>query len=211
MSKTASKTNLKRKAQLEEEDEENEDETMSDRTDSDSEAETLPEFNNTPFMIDIPDEKKKLLELKYQVSMYAQLSPKDSNIGAYSIVLENPNSKKSPNTISSKRFASQDNPKHLLMECELQALISALKFIYSLDEQKEYMCVDIQTSSVYVVNVVREWLALWAETQFEARPNKEMLKELWTIIQPYKDNIQVAWQPEMPQMLKDAVNQFFVD
>ena len=71
-----------------------------------------------------------------------------------------------------------------------------VKYIYSKlkdDKSRNYVCIEIATSNVYVTNVLREWIYVWSKDDFKGRPNGEQLREILPYLLQYKENIKFKW------------------
>jgi len=135
-----------------------------------------------PFFEDIPDDKKRLYELKYNVHITCG---QRNNEYEYKCTIVNKQSQQfiTYGTSPSKQSA------------ELQGLLYALEYIYANqtnEQTSQYINVDVQTDSVYLVNLVREWLAKW-NTDFSVRPHAELLERVWNFVSLYEKNIEISW------------------
>lgn len=140
---------------------------------------------NRAFLQEIPEDKKALLELNFTVQILTSWF-QEEKFGTWSAAIKDNNGKKS--TIQGKY-----NEKLAL---ELIAAIEAIRHIYSRykdDKTKSYVCIEVQTSSIYVTNVLKEWIYTWASDNFEKRPNAEYLRTIYPYLLQYKENINFRW------------------
>ena len=135
------------------------------------------------FFEEIPEEVRKLYDLRFSVYIQA-------NDNQYiSMIVNNKNKKTTmQGVLPSQTIAG------IKQRAELQALIEALRYIYSTSEHQEFICVEVITDSVYLVNIVREWLVKW-QHQLQSRPHAELLQQLWTFLSVYGKNIEINWVP----------------
>ena len=65
---------------------------------------------------------------------------------------------------------------------ELNACIEGIKWILDKYENnkelQKHVQIKLYSNSVYCVNFIKEWMAIWKETNFENRPNKDLLQKL---------------------------------
>ena len=165
-------------------DDDDEDEDMRDLRDVQSVS--LNSGTETTFFEEIPEEVRKLYDLRFSVYVDAQ----DANW--ICIVMNNKNKK----TTMQGTIQTTTSVPGIKQRAELQALVEALQFIYSTCDTatKSFVCVEVFTESVYLVNVVREWLVKW-QHQLQSRPHAELLQKLWSFLQLHSKNIEISWLP----------------
>ena len=175
-------------------DEEDDDLTISDvdSNDDDDMMSSTPQHASNAhaqFFEEIPEEVRKLYDLRFTVCVDA----KDANWVC--IVVNNKNKK-----TTMQGSIADSNVAGVKQRAELQALIEALQCIYSTCDNKEFVCVEICTESVYLVNIVREWLSKW-QHQLQSRPHAALLQQLWTYLSTYGKNIEIVWMPILSNAL----------
>ena len=135
-----------------------------------------------PFMCEIPEDKKKLLELKYTV--YCDTT-KDN--WAYMIVDNN----------NKKTIAKGPSGENDADRCKLIAILEAVQTIFDKleEELKPHVNIEVYTDSVYCTNTLREWIYKWVETNFENKPNADLLPDAYELLHEYKNNVNFKWHP----------------
>lgn len=146
----------------------------------------MSNITTIPFMCEIPEDKKKLLELKYTV--YCDTT--DEN-WAYMIV-DNNNKK----TIV-KGQGDESTFKHTPDRLKLIAILEAVQNIFDKleEELKAHVNIEVYTDSVYCTNVLREWMYKWVDTDFDNKPNADLLPDAYELMHEYKNNINFKWYP----------------
>jgi ribonuclease HI len=143
------------------------------------------------FYEDIPEEVRQLYELKYTVGIASRLNEAQQNASWSCVVVNNKNKK-----VCMQGEIGIDASSSFLackQRGELQALIEALQSIYSdSNPHKEFTNVTIYTDSVYMTNIVREWIHKW-QHQLQSRPHAILLQQLWSYLSVYHKNIEILW------------------
>jgi len=139
-------------------------------------------MSEVDFVQEIPADKKYLLELKYSVYLS---SVEEKWV---SLIVDNKNKK----TEFSEKVEGASKER-----CELLAMILSLTWLYDKFDEKArgYLCVDLYTDSLYGSNIANEWITKWKPTNFEGRPNEDLLHTLAEIIEEYKTNLHVIYLP----------------
>ena len=141
------------------------------------------------FVQKITDEKKKLRELTFNVYTTSCFDEK-TNIGSYSFCVIDRYEKKT--TIIEQVNSTTKS------EIELKPILESVKYITKVTPTnfKQYICINLCSTSLYSVNIIREWLSKWIEendtqnfVKFNERPNHEILKEINDLISVIKFNI----------------------
>ena len=147
------------------------------------------------FVQKITDEKKKLRELTFNVYTTSCFDEK-TNIGSYSFCVIDRYEKKT--TIVEQVNSTTKS------EIELKPILESVKYIMKVTPPnfKQYICINLCSTSLYSVNIIREWLSKWIEedtgapspatqsfVKFSQRPNHEILKEINNLISVIKFNI----------------------
>ena len=158
----------------------------------------------TEFLSPIPPEKKKLLELKYNVycrsflfgnsdNKSIHINPNQSKqIGCYvGIIIDNKNKK-----IVCKHI-EESSLKSLKTKLDLCCVIECLQIILNGldDETRPYACIQINTDSIYTSNIIKDWMIKWKETNFQNRPNRDQIDQLYSICTPIGKNLETQFIP----------------
>jgi len=117
------------------------------------------------FVKEVSSEKKRLQSFKYSIYI------KVSGIQWAYIIL---------NTNGEKKAYSGESPHSNEDRCYLIALVHGIKSIlqsYSMDELK-FIKISCYITSVYCMNVCKEWINLWKKDKFINRPNLDYLQQL---------------------------------
>jgi len=128
------------------------------------------------FVQKLSPEKKKIRELKYQLYTHGNTI---DNTWASLIIDRN----------EGKTFLCGDEKFEEKNRIHLVAIIEGLNWIYNQVEQKyrKYIVVTLYCDNVYCVNILKEWLQIWIDTEtLESKPNCDLLKTLHEIINKMK-------------------------
>lgn len=142
---------------------------------SDSEFESFSEDDEFPptsssskqiqFVKEVSTEKKRLQSYKF--NLYMKVT---GTKWSYIIM----------NTNGERITCDGDSPHSNEDRCYLIAMVSGIKSIlqsYSPDDLK-YIKITCYTTSVYCMNVCKEWLNIWKKDKFINRPNLDYLQQL---------------------------------
>jgi len=135
-----------------------------------------------PFMCEIPEDQKRLLELKYSVYCDA------INDKWCYLIVDNNNKK----TIVKGSDTSNDADR-----LKLIAILNSFENIYSNHDEQlhNHVNIEVYTDSVYCTNVLREWVFKWVSNNFDKRPNADLLPAAHTVMNQHKDTISLKWYP----------------
>jgi ribonuclease HI len=144
------------------------------------------------FLQEIPEEKKKLFELKFTVYTDGSCDPTSNNKpGGWAALLIDNKGK-----LIEMKGAEQPTTNNRM---ELLAIINSLKFLLenNPDETvRQYMCVDLYTDSTYCTNSIREWISKWiADGSLTNRPNSDLLLQAYELTQKFGSNLVIKWLP----------------
>ena len=156
------------------------------------------------FVIPVSEERIMLKSLKYTLYASGLAKETDTKIlnkgsdidnvsggGWASLVIDN----------KEKRIilcGCQEETKNSRME--LMAIIQGLKWILSEYDEKvrRHVQITLITDSVYAINCIREWIPAWKSSNFEMRPNADLLIILNDLLEQTnidtKSNI--IWNPK---------------
>lgn len=139
------------------------------------------------FVQKITDEKKKLRELTFNVYTTSCFDEKTNN-GSYSFCIIDRYEKKST-IIQQVESVNKTS-------IELIPILESIKYIINITPNisRQYICINLNSTSLYSVNIIREWLNKWildedTEIKFNERPNYELLGEIHKLISNIKFNI----------------------
>lgn len=153
------------------------------------------------FLCEVPDEKRELLELTYNIytdGSCTNVSDTDRKEGGWAaIIIDN----KYKQTILQGHAKPTTNNR-----MELTAILEALKVIDNkLDTlTRQYATINLYTDSTYCTNTIREWIFIWEQEHFENRPNADLLRELIPLLKSLHKNLNVNW---IPRNSCDAITQ----
>ena len=161
------------------------------------ETENVPQLPilQKSFLNEIPEEKQKLLELKYEVVIGAKVIKQfetSQSIKWASQVLDN--QCKSQEMSGTIEETVADPTTHV--RGELQAVLASLQYVYSLhkeDAVKKHLCVEICCHSIYCSNIVREWIHIWNGNNFNNVRYADVLRQILPYLTAYGNNIQIKW------------------
>lgn len=134
------------------------------------------------FVQDIPENVKKLLELEFFV--YSSTLIDNSNNGCWTTIVIN--NKKQRFVLSGQLPNTNQN------RCELTGIISSIQHIYEQypdENERNYIHINVMSKNVYCTNALREWIYQWHTTQFQGKPNADLLKEIFPLLQQYRQNL----------------------
>ncbi len=129
------------------------------------------------FVVNIPAEKRRIKEMRYKVflsdSAYLVQDIKNKTI------LKKLNNENKMNT-------AQDTNENL--EGILHVVIEVLEQLFQKhgEEDQPHMSVDLISESVYLNNLLNNYMPLWKEQEFANRPNSEYLKRLQPLLEKCK-------------------------
>jgi ribonuclease HI len=140
------------------------------------------------FLQEIPEDKKKLFELKFYV--YTDGSCSANKGGWAALVIDN----KGKHT-ELKGSADQTTNNRM----ELTAIINSLVWLlekFQDESVRQYVCVDLYTDSTYCTNSIREWIDKWiTDGTIASRPNAELLLQVNQLVQKFGSNLTIKWLP----------------
>ena len=124
---------------------------------------------STIFVQPISEEKKKSKELKFQLFIKGETK---NHRGSWCFSILNHKGEKY------SEHGDSNNATNDRME--LFSLLSALKYVYKQYNENEYKYIKIHicTESIYVNNVLKEWIYIWKKERFINRPNGDILQEI---------------------------------
>ncbi len=143
------------------------------------------------FVQKITEEKKKSRELTFNVYTASYFDEK-TNCGTYGFCIVDRYEKKT--TIIEK---INDTSKS---QVELKSILESIKYIINNNENdsKQFIQINLSSTSLYSVNIIREWLHKWIQNDENqtgssetSRPNYELLKEIYNLINLIKLNIKL--------------------
>ena len=137
------------------------------------------------FVQKITEEKKKSRELTFNVYTASYFDEK-TNCGTYGYCIVDRYEKKT--TIIEK---INDTSKS---QVELKSILESIKYIINNNENdsKQFIQINLSSTSLYSVNIIREWLHKWIQDETSiTRPNYELLKEIYNLINLIKLNIKL--------------------
>ena len=142
------------------------------------------EMKSQDFMQQLTPQKKKVRELKY--SIYSRVfQTENENIDYISVIIDRHDIKK--NIIGSIDIQKEYG--------EIYAILEGIKFIYNSIEMeyKKFINLKVFSNNTFVVNLLREWIYVWGENDFEKCKLKQeyivLLKDLYKYIQIIKTSI----------------------
>jgi ribonuclease HI len=142
------------------------------------------------FMKHIPSEKKELKFLKF--NCYLQVR---DDLWVFSI--EDPRERIF--CISSQHSTNK-------LTAELECAIEAFRWLYAghAEKYKRHIRFFMHTSSIYLINLLREWLKQWKENNFADRPRRKLLVELADLAE--QCHVETTWIPEDHIKLRENIN-----
>jgi len=144
----------------------------------------------TEFVSKTTDETKKKREFKFQ--MFSHVCVEDEQIGWGIVILDR----------QEKKTTLGDKSSESRYSTELLSVIEGIKSItneISIEDHK-YISIELYTDSLYVVNLIREWLQLWtSDNSLSRRPNAELL----SIINEYLKEITIK-----PKLIQKGANEY---
>jgi ribonuclease HI len=147
------------------------------------------------FVQKVKPEKKKIRELTYNVYTNGCVDEKTNN-GAWAFQVIDRYERK--NILCNK---VENTTK---AEMDLCSILESIKWIIKdtgdntgsstiivrKPEDISYICINLYSTSIYCVNIIREWLDKWIiEDNFESRPNHVLLREIHQLIKQIKFSI----------------------
>ncbi len=143
------------------------------------------------FLQEIPEDKKKLLELKFTIYTHADCN---QEIGKWACLIID-NKYKQSVLHSEEKCNSEISQLMNKNRMELQAIVQGLKQIEQkfTDDIKPWVCVEYRTNNVYCSNLLKEWIHLWAQTEFAGRPNADLMPEALRLIKIFDKNLEIKW------------------
>jgi len=139
------------------------------------------------FLAEIPEETKRLLELKFVI--YTDGSCDDKGNGGWAAyIIDNRNRK------TTLKGSAQNTTNNRM---EMTAIIEAFEFVYAKfdDNVKPYVCIELYSDSTYCTNTLKEWIHAWVKTEFAKRPNSDLLKKVYDYVFKYEKNLTITWLP----------------
>ena len=134
-----------------------------------------------PFLLDIDPDKKELLELSYCV--YARGTENTWS----SVLIDNKN-----NQTKLGEIVSGGN----LARMELLAILKSLEWLNNIlnVKMKSYADITVFTNSIYCTNVLKEWIHLWVPSNFEGKPNSDLLIKIFPLL-GLLEHLKISWVP----------------
>ena len=169
-------------------------------SDNVEQKETESPERSKPFVVPIPDEKRRLMQLKYKLFLDGVRKGKKGVWSGCTIDI-----KEKELMFGGEVECEADNEEtsmgcDLVKECddrmELYAMISGLKkVLHEFDEEtKQFVKIHVFSDSVYAINVAREWISLWKDSNFANRPNSDLLAELDPLLSMCQ--LEFQWMPQ---------------
>ena len=158
-----------------------------------------------PFVVPIPDEKRRLMQLKYKLFLDGVRKGKKGVWSGCTIDIKEKEQMFGGELCLGKVKGSCeavpcDEDSAEVKECddrmELYAMISGLKKVLDEfdEETKQFVKIHVFSDSVYAINVAREWISLWKDTNFVNRPNADLLAELDPLLNMCQ--LEFQWMPQ---------------
>jgi len=126
-------------------------------------------MNNTSFVKPISEEKKRLKDLKFNIYIKGYV---EQHKGKWASIITN--TKGDKNTLIGDSNNATDE------RMELYSVLESFKHIFQSleDKDKKFCKLFLYTESIYIINVLKEWIHLWKKERFINRPNGDLLNEL---------------------------------
>ncbi len=142
------------------------------------------------FQSPIPEEKKKLLELKFTIYMDTNFDNEQKKQDWCAVFVDN----KHKTTQISGRVEKNVNK----LELELYCVLNCFQYLIDKFDNNvlQYVCLELFTTSVYVSNILKEWLNKWALEDFVQRPNSELLKQVHMMQNMFNKTMKVSFVPK---------------
>jgi ribonuclease HI len=146
------------------------------------------------FVQKITEEKKKSRELTFNIYTASCFDEK-TNCGTYGFCIVDRYEKKT--TIIEKINNTSKS------QVELKSILESIKHIINNNENesKQFIQINLSSTSLYSVNIIREWLHKWIQNDEQPedeqnsprliRPNYELLKEIYNLTNLIKLNIKL--------------------
>ena len=135
------------------------------------------------FIRPLTEKQKQLKELRYNLYLLRD----QQNIG---ITIQDVNDKRTTLLLNKEEEKQED------IYFELKSCLEGIRWILENhpEDIRKNIQIRIWSNSVYCVNVIREWREKWNKTNFENRPNKQLLQSL----EKYSNicNITAKWSNE---------------
>ena len=144
------------------------------------------------FVQKITEEKKKSRELTFTIYTSSCFDEK-TNSGSYGFCIVDRYEKK---TVIIEKILDTSK-SHI----ELKSILESIKYILNNNENesKQFIHINLSSTSLFSVNIIRDWLDKWVNQSssaednipFSSRPNYELLNEIYNIISMIKLNIKL--------------------
>ena len=129
------------------------------------------------FVVDVPENIRFISQLKYKLFIDGNSK---NGVGAWSACILDVKEKEFIVCGMKKDDPLIEKDKECEDRMELVAIINGIKWILGEydNETKPHVKITIHSDNVYAINIAREWISLWKNSNFENRPNADLLREL---------------------------------
>lgn len=143
--------------------------------------------------------KQKIKNIKYHITHCCRTNIKDgTEYGAWCVLIKKTTN--NPFSLTEKTYNSymlssyMEKENHIIIR--LNGICEILDWIHvqCSDIKSTVIDVELFSTDVYIVNLLREWIPKWASDNFSRRPNEEIIKSMHKIISTI--NLTVSWQSD---------------